>query len=124
MKRILTGLVVLGLLVLASPSFAAPPCGVCKAAESDSYFQKLGGQLTRGVANTALGWTELINQPVKESHAGGNILVGVFNGFGQGLLRTAKGVGEILTSPLPRVEGQYPKLAEDCPLGIMGMTDR
>ena len=126
MKRILQGLLVVLVLVgLAVPSFAASSCAVCNKAASESYPSKCGGQLARGAANAGLCWVELVNQPVKEVKGGGNVLIGACKGVGHTGLRLAQGVGEILTCPMPKAkDGKYTQIAHDCPLGVMGLTDR
>jgi len=134
MKRILQGMVVVMILGLAVSSFAGTAassrssgssCAVCNAAASDSYPNKVGGQLTRGVANTGLCWVELVNQPVKEVKGGGNVVYGIASGVGHTCLRLAQGIGEIVTCPTPRAkDGKYTQIADGCPLGVMGLTDR
>ena len=138
MKRILQLMAIVGFVGFsATLSFAgtgatsAPAsggkgaCPVCNAAASDNYAQKVGGQLGRGAANAGLCWVELVNQPMKEAKAGGNMLVGVGKGIGHTCIRLVEGVGEIVTSPMPRAKGgKYTQIAHDCPLGVVGMTDR
>ncbi len=125
MKRILQTVVAVGVLSLAATSFAASSCPICNGAASNHYMKKTGSQLVRGVANTALGWTELVNQPAKEMKNGGNLVHGLAKGVGYTVIRTAKGVGEIILSPMPREKtGKYSQIAHDCPLGILGVTDR
>jgi len=124
MKRILQVFVVVGLIACASVSLAAQ-CPVCDAAASDGYASKFGGQLARGVANTGLGWVELFNQPIREVKGGGNVVVGVGKGIGHACLRTVEGLGEILSSPMPHAkDGKFTQIADSCPLGVTGLTDR
>lgn len=121
MKRILQTVVAVGVLSLAAASFAASSCPVCAGAASDQYVKKTGSQLVRGVANTGLGWTELVNQPMKEMKNGGNFARGMVKGVGYTVMRTARGVGEIILSPMPREKtGKYPQVAHDCPICMMG----
>ena len=93
-------------------------CPICGNASSDpaSYSAKAGTTLVRGSANTLLGWTELIRQPVEETKAGGNILVGIGKGVGQGVMRTVEGIGELLTFWTPKVHDHYVHFAKDCPV--------
>jgi putative exosortase-associated protein (TIGR04073 family) len=99
----------------AAEEAAARVCPVCSktaAGDGASYSAKAGCTLVRGASNTLLGWTELLRQPAQEAKGGGNVLVGIGKGVGQGVVRTLAGVGELLTFWLPR----SPKLAADCPL--------
>mgnify|MGYP001618989348 CR=1 FL=1 len=93
-------------------------CPVCNTAGSDatSYASHAGSTLMRGVANTALGWTELIRQPVQTVQGGGNVLVGIGNGLGYSVKRTAAGVGELLTFWMPKTNDRYTHFANDCPI--------
>ena len=93
-------------------------CPICAKAGTDSasYSAKAGTTLVRGASNTLLGWTELIRQPVEETKAGGNVLVGIGKGIGQGVMRTVQGVGEILTFWTPKVQNHYVKFSKDCPV--------
>ena len=118
MKRFLTGLLVVGLVGLSAPAFAddgSHGCGICEGTKSDSWGVKTSTTLVRGVANTGGCWMELVNQPVKETKAGGNVLVGVGKGFGHTFIRLCKGVGEIVTSPLPKAKDGS-QIASDCPV--------
>lgn len=127
MRPTLQVLVVLGVSLLATSGFAATECPVCNMAETDSYPNKAVGQLLRGGANVGLSWVELVNQPVKEVRANGpaHLLIGMGKGLGQTCLRILEGAGEIITSPSPRAQdGQYTQIADDCPLGVVGLTDR
>lgn len=91
----ITALLVVGLLTLSTPSYA------------QDAFKKLG----RGVVNTFTGWLEVPKGIVDESKAS-NVLsgltVGTIKGFGLGLVRTAAGVYEAVTFPLPVPEGYEP----------------
>ena len=93
-------------------------CPICASASSEtaSYSAKAGTTLVRGSANTLLGWTELIRQPVEETKAGGNVLVGIGKGVGQGVMRTVEGIGELLTFWTPKVHDHYVHFAKDCPV--------
>ena len=133
MKRILQGIVLVLVLGMAVSSFAGTgsessskgSCAVCNAAGSDQYWTKAGGQLSRGVANTGLCWVELVNQPVKEIKGGGNVVYGIASGVGHTCLRLAQGIGEIITCPTPRAkDGKYTQMANGCPLGVVGLTNR
>lgn len=126
MQRLLRGLLVVGLLSVATTVLAAGPCPICGGAASDRYLKKTAGQLARGVANAGLCWVELGHQPAREmKQEGGHIVVGLMKGVGHTGVRLLEGVGEIVTAPMPRAkDGHYTQVADDCPLGIVGVTDR
>ncbi|MBI3333527.1 MAG: hypothetical protein HYZ93_05500 [Candidatus Omnitrophica bacterium] len=124
MKRMLFASLLAGIIAWSTAGFAAE-CSVCSAAGSESYTTKAVGQLARGAANTGMCWVEMVNQPVKEVKGGGNVLIGVGKGVGHTCLRLAQGVGEIITCPMPKAkDGKYTQIADGCPLGVMGVTDR
>ena len=100
----------------AQPAKVCPICSKASGSGTD-YSAKAGCTLVRGASNTLLGWTELIRQPAQEAKDGGNVLVGIGKGVGQGVVRTLSGVGEMLTFWMPK----SPKIASDCPL-CMGKT--
>lgn len=102
----------------ATAAQAGPVCPICHHAadQSTTYSEKAGKTLVRGAANTLLGWTELISEPVHEAKSGGNVFVGIGNGVGKTLQRTAAGIGEILTFWTPKMNNQYVKFATDCPI--------
>ena len=118
------GGVVLGIAILfgfAGSSMAAQKaamCPVCAKADdqSVSYPGHAGSTLVRGAANTVLGWTELIRQPVNEVKGGGNVFTGVAKGVGQGVKRTLEGAAEVLTFWVPKVKGNYLHIADNCPI--------
>ncbi len=93
-------------------------CPICSRAneEAAAYPAKAVSTLGRGAANALFGWTELIRQPAQEAKAGGNVLVGIGKGVGQGVLRTLAGVGEALTFWTPKVQDRYLHFATDCPV--------
>ena len=101
-------------------------CLICHRAtdESTAYSEKAGRTLVRGAANTALGWTELISQPVHEAKSGGNVFMGIGKGIGLSVQRTASGLGEILTFWTPKVNNQYVHFATDCPICMKQRTSQ
>ena len=122
MKRSLMGLLVIGLVGVGMPAFAGTGssteshgCSICDGTKSDSWGVKASTTLARGVANTGGCWLEMVNQPVKETKAGGNVLVGIGKGVGHTFLRLVQGVGEIITSPLPKAKDGS-QIAHDCPM--------
>ena len=124
MKKILVTLLALGVVGLAIPGFAddgtktasssSSSCAICSKTTSNHWGMKTGSQLARGVANTGCCWMEMVRQPMKEAHSGGNVLVGVGKGVGHTCLRLVKGVGEIVTAPLPKAKDGS-QIATDCP---------
>ena len=102
------------------PPAAAQPmvCPICSKAnvQDGDYGATSGTTFVRGASNTLLGWTELIRRPAEEARAGGNVVVGVGKGVGQGVMRTLTGVGEILTFWVPKTKDNKVNLAQDCPL--------
>lgn len=122
MKRVLAGLLAVGLFGLGAPAFAGTGsssashgCTICGGTTSDSWGVKAATTLTRGVANTGLCWMELARQPAKEVKNHGNFLVGCGKGVGHTFLRLCKGIGEIVTSPLPKAKDGS-QIATDCPV--------
>ena len=122
MKRVLIGLLAVGLLSVGMPAFAGTGsssgshgCAICEGTKSSSWGVKTATTLTRGVANTGLCWTELAHQPMKEVQNHGNVLVGVGKGIGHTFIRGFKGVAEIITSPLPMAKVGS-QIASDCPM--------
>lgn len=109
---------------VTTDSAAAAP--ICEAAESEDYLTKASGQLLRGVANLCFCWVELFNQPVVARREGRSIVGGFFVGIGHTVLRGAKGLGEVVIFPAPRIghAQSYPTLADDCALGVVGLEAR
>ena len=69
-----------------------------------SVSRKAWGKLGRGVTNIITGWVELpkrVHETSQRSGAGAGLTVGVLRGFGYGFVRTAAGVYETLTFPVP-----------------------
>ena len=95
-------------------------CPVCHRSTSQqddaAYASKAGHTLVRGAANVLFGWTDLIRQPAVDVKQGGNVFSGLAHGLGQGLKRTAGGVAEVLTFWTPKVNGNYLKFSQDCPV--------
>jgi len=119
MKRFLAGFLALTLLaaIPAPLALAAEDtgCSVCDGVESDNHLVKTGSQFTRGLANVALSWLEMFRQPKEEIDNSGNVLVGVGEGVGHTFLRLAKGLGEMIVSPLPHAKDDS-RIATNCPI--------
>ncbi len=121
------GSVVLVLGLLAAPRPAAAElkvCPICGRVTGDDtpYATKAGTTLTRGVANTVFGWTELIRQPAAEAKAGGNVFTGMAKGVGESVKRTLGGIGEVLTFWTPKVNNHYLAFSNDCPVCMKNKT--
>ena len=117
---IVAAVAVVAVVAGAGVARAAEQCGICSKANSDtsSYPAKAGAMLVRGAANTLLGWTELIRQPVDEVKSGGNVVTGLGKGVGQTIRRTLGGVGEVLTFWTPKINDHYMRFSEDCPVCV------
>lgn len=69
-----------------------------------SYAANAGGKLRRGLANFATGWVEIptaMDKSIKESNPVFGVLVGAVKGTVKGLVRTAAGVYDTVTFPIP-----------------------
>ena len=69
-----------------------------------SYAANAGGKLRRGLANFATGWVEIptaIDKSIKESNPVFGVFVGAIKGTAKGLVRTAAGVYDTVTFPIP-----------------------
>ncbi len=96
--------VVLTLLVVgAVPAHAAEP--------ESGVIRKLG----RGLGNTAFGWLEIFNQPLRAMEESGSF-AGMTTGVAKGAFyfvgRTVVGVLEIITFPLPNPTVGYEPIIE------------
>lgn len=106
MKRFL-GLVVLGVLVGASPAWAAR-LKVHDMAESTAWGTKFGGMLGRGAINVVTSPVDIITNTVNETKAGPPVvgtLTGLGKGLGCGVLRLGSGAVDIVTSWVPGFNG-------------------
>ena len=127
MKRIWVALLVLGMAGLAAPAFAddakgvSSTCPVCSRTTSDQWGVKTTSQLARGVANAGGCWMEMVRQPMNETKAGGNVLVGIGKGFGHTCLRLVEGGAEIVTAPMPKAKDGS-QIAHDCPICMWETT--
>ena len=95
-----------------------PQCPICSklAADQEDYATKAGHTLMRGATNTLFGWTELILQPADTAKQGGNVFTGLAKGLGQGLTRTLNGAAEVVTFWTPKMNRQYLRFSENCPI--------
>lgn len=108
------------LLGLSEPLSAGDKvvCPICSKASNEStpYPSRAACTLVRGTANTLWGWTELIRQPALAAKEGDNVLVGVAQGLGYSVKRTALGLAEVFTFWSPKTAHGSLHLADDCPL--------
>jgi putative exosortase-associated protein (TIGR04073 family) len=94
------------LIILLAAAGWAPAAG---AAEGNAG--KAFNKLTRGMINTVTGWVEVpkrIHETSTASGAGAGLTWGVLRGLGYGIVRTAAGLYEIVTFPVPAPEGYEP----------------
>ncbi len=69
-----------------------------------SYAANAGDKLRRGLANFATGWVEIpteMDKSIKESNPVFGVLVGAIKGTAKGVVRTAAGVFDTVTFPVP-----------------------
>jgi len=111
------------LLCAAAPAVAEEEivCPICLHADNEQgeYAAKAGMTFVRGAANLFFGWTEVIREPAQEAREGRNVrnvVVGMANGLGHGIARTAVGVGELFTFWTPKINNRYVRMAADCPI--------
>ncbi len=97
--RIVTILLIGGVIVAASPAFA-----------ESSEMEASGAltKLTRGAINLATGWVEVfkrIHETSLESGSAAGLTWGLLRGIGYGFIRTAAGAYELVTFPFPAPPG-------------------
>lgn len=69
-----------------------------------SYAANCGTKLRRGLANFATGWVEIpvsMDKSIKESNPVFGVFVGAVKGTVKGIVRTASGVFDAVTFPIP-----------------------
>lgn len=77
-----------------------------------SYAANAGDKLRRGLANFATGWVEIpteMNKSIKESNPVFGVLVGTIKGTAKGIVRTAAGVFDTVTFPIPPYDKTWVK---------------
>jgi len=102
MKKVFA-LLLLVLIVFSVPAFAQVP----EPTTNEKYdLQTYGAQsavkAANGIGNVALGWTQPLQDVRNNKGEKGPIQVWV-EGIGTGIVRTAMGVVEIVTAPIPNV---------------------
>ncbi len=88
-KMVLVLFVISLIIGMAAPGFAA---------------ENAGSKLRRGLANFATGWVEIpiaMDKSIKESNIVFGIVVGAVKGTVKGIARTAAGVFDVVTFPVP-----------------------
>jgi putative exosortase-associated protein (TIGR04073 family) len=106
MKKLLVLMVVM--LVACAPLSFAGSCP--NPASHDNYAQAAGAKLFRGLTNAALGWVELLRQPVINDNKWEGLGHGVVHAIG----RTGSGILEVATFFIPQVDVPVP--TPSCPL--------
>jgi hypothetical protein len=104
MKKALALIVLFAMVIAVAPAFAQVPEPVVnEKADLENYGAKTAVKAANGVGNVALRWTQPF-QDVRNNKNGekGPIQVWV-EGIGNGVVRTAAGVVEIITAPVPSV---------------------
>ena len=72
-----------------------------------SYAANAGSKLRRGLANFATGWVEIpiaMDKSIKESNPVFGVIVGAVKGTVKGIVRTASGLFDTVTFPIPPYE--------------------
>ena len=103
MKKALALIAIFALVLSVAPAFAqVPQSTTVDNPTVQSYGAESAKKLANGVGNVALGWTQPFQDVRNNNGAKGPIQVWV-EGIGNGVVRTATGVVEIITSPVPNV---------------------
>lgn len=104
MKKLFALIAIIALVFSVTPVFAQVPEPVVN---DDPTLQEYGAQsaskMARGVGNVLLGWTQPLQDVRNNDGAKGPVQVWV-EGIGNGVVRTAAGVAQIITSVVPSVE--------------------
>ena len=104
MKKVLALVAVVALVFAVAPAFAQVPEPVVNEDPTlESYGSKSASKLAYGASNALLGWTQPFQDFRNNDGAKGPIQVWV-EGIGNGIVRTAAGVSQVLTSVVPSVE--------------------
>ncbi len=105
-------------LVLGSfaPLWADPSNAADKSPAQVDYATGVGQKLGRGLGNVALGWLEIpkgIEDVGDEKNFIAGITLGPLQGLGKALVRTAAGVYETVTFPIPAPANFKPLVKPD-----------
>jgi len=77
-----------------------------------SYAANCGDKLRRGLTNFATGWVEIpvcMDKSIKESNPVFGVVVGAVKGTAKGLVRTAAGIFDTVTFPIPPYDKTWVK---------------
>ena len=110
LRQFVFALLTLTLLTVSSPAMAE---GYDSSLEDMSYGEGISRKLGRGIANTGLGWIEIlkgIDETGRDTNFIGAITWGPIYGALRAIGRTAAGVYEIVTFPIPVPENFQPIL--------------
>ena len=104
MKKVLAFMAAFALIIPVAPVFAqVPEAKTVENSTLQDYGAKSANKLARGAGNIAFGWTQPFQDVRNNDGKKGPIQVWV-EGIGNGIVRTAAGVAEVVTSPVPSVE--------------------
>jgi len=104
MKKVLALVAAFALILSVAPAFAQVPEATTNSnPDLQSYGSKSATKLAYGASNIALGWTQPFQDARNNGGKKGPIQVWV-EGIGNGVVRTAAGVAEVITSPIPSVD--------------------
>lgn len=124
-------------LLMASPLRAQSPYQHSSEEATDFGTYWMGDQYTReytpsyklgrGLTNTTLGWMELLIQPreliQRDRRWPQAVLEGIPRGLAFGVARTAVGLYEVVTFPLPYPKGYVPIIEPETPMPMQKDMD-
>ena len=94
--------VLVGNVAVYAGAEGAGKCRLLEKATSDSYGERAPARLLHGLANAALGWTQIIQEPIHAARGGEkNAAEGLVEGIGMALYYTANGVWDVATFWVP-----------------------
>ena len=102
-KTIALFLVILSVLLLPAPAFAASPW-----TEQTTYMGKLKGKLDFGFKNFLGGWTEIFTEPNDSHKEGKNVAEGAAKGIWNAAVFTVGGLLHIATFPVTNLDVPLP----------------
>lgn len=96
MKKLLTLMLVMSLLLAPVLGFAASPW-----TEESTYADRVSGKLQFGLTNTLLGWIDLFAEPNKAANDGSNVWAGVGKGLVDTVVNEVGGAFQLVTFLIP-----------------------
>mgnify|MGYP001564637944 CR=1 FL=1 len=105
-----TGLVVLGVALLALPMSASAGSPWMDEA---TYSEQALAKLKYGLTNGLLGWTSLFRTPAAEIQAGENVVVGIGKGLWNATGQTVGGALHAATFPITAIDIPLPEGGTD-----------